>query len=1069
MSIPRIAVKHPVTATMVFVALFVLGIISLTRIGLELFPDINLPGVAVFTISPGVGPEEMESSVTIPIERSASSLNGIESVDSTSEEGLSIVRLNFASGTVVRDLMPEIRERVNDAQNSFPDGTERPILFSYSAANLPSLELNVFAGSGDVAIRELAEREIIPEIERVPGVAEADLFGGRESALLVELRLDDLNRLGVPIAQVLQAFQGENINLPGGTMQLDSEYLTLRAVGKFSRPEDVANVIVGSRGGVPVFVRDVADVTLGLRPQEEFVRARGREGLRIQVRKQSDYNTVEVNDGVLQRLDALQASLPPSVRIEVQSNQADSIRMSIGGVASAAWQGGLLAVIILLFFLRNVRSTVIVATAIPLSVIATFTLIDFGGMTLNITSLLGITLAIGMFVDNAIVVLESIYRKQLAGMHPHEAAVEGAEEVSKAITASTLTTMAVFLPMLFVEGLAGILFSDLSLTIAFSLFLSLVSALAFIPVLSSRFLSLRGITVGTLRDDQELSLADVHVRTNNRLLKNVTEWIQRSLQRLDEGYERLVGWSIEHAKVVIASSVVLLGLSIASVALLGMEFLPEADEGQFALSVETRVGAPYEYTAGKVAQIEEIIRDVAGPHIVTMASRVGDGGSNRAGVAVKLTEKNERTDDIWSIVNEVDERIRRNVVDVQHNITIQGMASMAASTSGGSTPIVIDLAGSDLDEIADVADEIAAVLSEVEGVRNVRTSFQRGRPELQLVIRREEAAGLGITAREIATTIRAAYSGVTVSTFSAEEEDYDIVVGLQDADRNDREQMQSLFFINQQGSRIPLENVVDIREDTGPVQIERRGRTRNVQVLAGLTGERALNRIVDELERRLDGEVAVPLDVELTFSGSSSEMDSSFRSMFLAMLLAVALVYMVMASQFESFLDPFLVMFSVPFAVVGLVGALLITNTTFNILAFVGGILLVGIVVNNAIVLIDYMNTLRRRGVSTRKAIMQGGKTRLKPVLMTSLTTIFGLMPMALGLGSGSEFYAPIGRAVVGGLTTSTLVTLVLIPTVYWIVQEKLMPRLKKVGAKISGQDGATDATGSEGEEEQYA
>lgn len=1065
MSIPRAAVKHPVTATMVFLGLFVLGIISLTRIGLELFPNISLPGVAVYTISPGVGPGEVESSVTIPVERSASSLNGIEWIDSTSEEGISLVRLNFVAGTDVREMMPEIRERVNDAQDSFPEGTERPVLITYSAANLPSLELNVFAGSDDVDLRLLAEQDIIPEIERVPGVSQADIFGGREAAMLVDLRLDDLNRLNIPISQVLQVFQSENLNLPGGTMDLENQYLTLRTVGEFSSAEDIGNVVIGGRDGVPIFIKDVAEVSMGLRRQEEFVRAQGREGLRIQVRKQSDFNTVEVNEGVLESLDELSSSLPPSIRIEVQNDQADSVRTSIGGVAGAAWQGGLLAVIILLIFLRNLRSTFIVATAIPLSVIATFTLIDFGGMTLNITSLLGITLAIGMFVDNAIVILESIYRKQLSGMHPHDAAVEGAEEVSKAITASTLTTMAVFLPMLFVDGLAGILFSDLSLTIAFSLFLSLISALGFIPVLASRFLSLRGLSVTRLNDDQELSLADVELKTKNRLLRAISGRIQAGLRRLDEGYERVVSWSMEHAKTVIVSAVVLLVLSVGSIALLGMEFLPEADEGSFVVNLETRVGAPYEFTAEKTRNVEEIIRDVAGEEIITMASRVGDGGSNIAGIAVKLTEKDARANSIWEIVNAISARIDREVIDVQHNIGIEGISSLASSASGGTTPIIIDIAGQNLDQISSVADSVADELEQVEGVRNVRTSFQRGRPEIALRVRRREAASLGISAREIATAIRAAYSGLTVSTFSGAEEDYDVVVGLRDADRNDLDRLRSLFFMSPAGARIPLENVVDIREETGPVSIERRDRTRNVQVLAGLTGDRALNRISTEIEERIDSSVSVPLGVELTFSGSSSEMDDSFRSLLFALLLAVALVYMVMASQFESFLDPFIVMFSVPFAVVGLVGALLLTNTTFNILAFVGGILLVGIVVNNAIVLIDYMNTLKNRGVPLRDAVVQGGKTRLKPVLMTSMTTIFGLLPMALGLSSGSEFYAPIGRAVVGGLTTSTMVTLILVPTLYWLVQDKLMARLRSLGARISGTDEKPEPDG----EKQYA
>lgn len=1045
MSIPSVSVRHPVTTTMVFAAFSILGIASLFRVGQELFPDVELPTMVVITVSPGIAPAEMESQVSEPIEDAVASINGIETISSTSSDSVSQVVLGFNESVDLAEKLIDVREVLTEIEDSFPEGTERSAIFKWSASNLPSLEMNVISSVPGIDVRRLAEDVLVPAIERVPGVGQAQIFGGRTEAVLVQLDLDAITKTGIPITQVLQAFSGENVSLPAGSVASDDRTVSLRTVGEFESVGDIGSVLVGYREQIPVFLADIATIELTYEPQAQYAQSRGGDAVRISVQKQPDYNTVDVNDAVLEAVDAAKALLPPSVTIEVQSNQADSVRDSIGGVASAGWQGGLLAIIILLVFLRNVRSTLIVSTVIPVAVIATMSLIDFAGMTLNIVSLMGITLAIGMFVDNAIVVLESIFRKQLTGLDARRAAIEGAEEVAKAVTASTLTSMAVFLPMLFVGGMAGALFEDLSLTIAFSLFMSLAAALSLTPVLSSVFLKVTPVVAsgGAKLAEHEVSLADVEVTSKSRVIQALSNAIKWGLERLDEGYEWLISWALDHKGQVLLYAVLLLALSVGSVLLLGMEFLPEADEGAFTVAFRTRDDASSAFSLDRALAIERIVTEVAGDDLETVALTVGGSGgasmnaraANEGAVFATLTPVQGRRRDIWEITREIDRRVAAEVLDVDHRIQIEGMSALAAEGGGGGSAIQIRIQGRDLDQLARIGEALEAEIEQVPGTRNVRSSFQQGVPERRFVIQRREAVSLGLSAREIATTIRAAYNGVDVTTFRTEDGEYDVMVILEESDRTDLDRVRNLFLVNRAGELIPMENLVDIDDGRGPQSISRFGRERVIEVRGALDGTRALSDVTDDVEAIITALGAPPPGVTISVEGSAAEMGTSFRSLALALLLAVALVYMVMASQFESFINPLIVMASVPFAAIGLVVALLITNTTFSILAFAGAILLVGIVVNNAIVLIDYMDTLQSRGVPLREAIVKGGRTRLKPILMTTMTTVLGLIPMALGLGAGAELRYPMGRAVVGGLLTSTLITLVVIPTLYAVVE----------------------------------
>ncbi|UCF98581.1 MAG: efflux RND transporter permease subunit [Spirochaetaceae bacterium] len=1060
MKLPEISVKHPVTTAMVFLALLILGLVSLSQLGLELLPDISFPTVVVFTPYPGVGPEEIESSITESVEDAVSTLNGVERISSVSSEGVSMVIINFTWRTNMETIVGEIREKLTAIEDDLPAAAERSSIVRFNPEFLPSIVLNVSSPTAGLDLRRLSEQSIVPELEKIEGVATVEVFGGKIAAVTCTLDLNSIRKLEIPILNILRVFEAENVNLPAGSISVEDRYIVLRALGEFNSLRDIEKVLIGYKDTVPVYLKDVAEVGLGYLPREQTFRTEMGEGVQLAVRKQPGHNTVDINREAKEQLRRLQQRLPPSVEVSVQSDQSTQILNSIGSVARAAWQGGLLAVLVLLFFLRSIPSTLIISIAIPVSVVATFSLMNFAGISMNIVSLLGITLGVGMFVDNSIVVLESNFRKTLAGVPPREAAVAGTAEVGTAITASTLTTLVVFFPLVFVKDFAGLIFQDLAYTVAFALFISLVMALTLVPVLCSRFLRLP--ETHRLKNraaepeaepqlaDLDVSLAEIEVHTGNRIIDGITRGIRDLLLRLDELYERGISWALRHTATVIVSAVVLLLISLTSLAALGMEFMPESDEGQFAISMETRIGSSFERTGEKVLESERIIRELSGKDLTSISTSVGRGGtmqgtaergSHLSVLEVRLVDKDRRGRTIWQTINELSKRLPQGVMDSRFRFSLQGVGALATTVTGDSEPIVIGIRGDDLQRSYTYAQRIASRMKRVHGIRDVELSFKTGKPELQFRIRRKEAGSLGLSPLEIAATLRTAYKGSKVSTFRGGDDKYDVYVILREEDRDSLKGIQKLFFVNSLGEAIPLENVVEVVRGSGPLTIERENRMRVIKVTAALTGERALNRVMAELQETVAELGAVPPGLELTYSGSYRQMRESFRSLFFVLILAVALVYMVLASQFENLIHPLIVMFSVPFSVIGLVAALVVTGTTFSIMSFIGAILLVGIVVNNAIVLIDYMNRLQGRGLGLREAIIRGGKTRLKPILMTSFTTIFGLLPMAIGVGAGSELRAPLGRAVVGGLLTSGFVTLILIPTVYWLVESRIRKR----------------------------
>jgi len=1054
------AVRHPVTTILLFVTLAALGFLSSRRVGLELFPEIGFPTAAIVTVYPGVGPFEVESGVTRPLEEAVSTLSGIQKVSSTSTDGLSLVTVNFTWGTDMTGTVADIREKISSIESDLPEGAERSAIYTYSPQVLPVLTLTFSSGDPGIDVRRLVEKDVLPAIERQEGVAAATVYGGRQAAVTVRLDLDRLSANGVPVLQVVQAFAVDNVSLPGGSISLADRDVVLRTIGEFGSLDDIRSMVVGTNGTQVVRLRDVAEVDFGELPREELVRAgtgaaEASDAVLVGVQKMQGRNTVKVIDTVKKAVRDLRAALPPSLDVQVMADQSVSIRESISSLTDAAWQGGLLAVLVLLFFLRNPRSVAIVSVSIPVCVIATFLLMHLAGIDLNIMSLAGLTLGVGMFVDNSIVVLEVIFRKQLAGMTPMDAAIAGTSEVTTAVTASTVTNVVVFLPLVFVTGLANIIMRDLAITLGFSMLMSLAMALALVPVLCSRYQRLpRGATIlppvlHGEKVDLEISLADVELHTGVGAVDAAARLVQRAIRWLDESYERVLARALRRSGWVLGIAAALLAASVASILLMGLEFLPETDEGRLGISLETRVESPYARTAAKAREVERIVHDELGVDLASMSSAVGrsgslrlsDTGSHLAEIGIVLVPKDRRSRDIWTIVGVLSRRIAAEVPDVKARLSIEGIASLVNLVSGDVNPVVVEIEGDDLERSLALAGSVAGVMRATPGARDVDVSYRTGKPELALRVKHEEAAGLGVSPLAVAATVRAAFKGAEVSRYRQGDDTWDVHVRLRDEDRRSLDRVGGLFVVNPAGTRVPLENLVDPVENEGPVSVQRANKVRLVKVTAALGGERPLDRVVADVQRGIDSLGPVPAGLKVTVTGTRSQMADTFRQLALALLLGVGLVYVVMASQFESLLHPFIILFSIPFAAIGLVAALLVTRTPFSMVAFIGAILLVGYVVNNAILLIDYCTVLRRSGLSLDKAIVIGGRTRLKPILMSTATTILGLLPMALGIGTGSELRAPMARAVFGGLASSTLITLVLIPVIYRLVESRRKAR----------------------------
>jgi len=1038
MNIARFSVHRPVFTTMVVLIVIILGGISLSHLPVDLMPDISYPTLSISTSYESASPEEIEELVTLPVEQAMAAVPGVEEVSSVSTEGNSNVRVSFTWGTDLDAAANDIRDRLDRVIPRLPEDADRPSLRKFDPASFPILILGASSKLDPIQTRRILEDDIKYRIERVPGVAALDIWGGLEREIHVDINPEKIKALEISLNQVINRIRTANITLPAGTIETGNFEVALRTPGEYKSLEQLRNTTVAVYEGSPVRLWEVADVTDAWARIRRIVRVNGETGIRLSISKQSGTNTVEVARRVLDELENIGRDIP-QIKIIPIIDTSEYIQRSISNVGSAAMFGGLFAVFVLLLFLRNIRSTLIIAAAIPISIIATFMMVYFGGFTLNIMTLGGLALGVGMLVDNAIVVLENIYRMRENKIAPDVAAIRGTEEVTGAIIASTLTTLAIFLPLVFIRGMAGVMFTQLAFVVSFALFCSLGVALTLIPMLTSRFMRPSNMVV---TDRESLG---------HKLFRITGD----AFRRLELGYKRLLSVALEHRFIVLAVAFLMLVGSLALVPLIGIELMPQSDEGEVRVSAEMEVGTRLAVVDKTMRMIEDVVsREV--PEIESVVTSMGGsgwrgGGGHTGNLRISLKPQAERSRSSEEIAADL-----RNKLSAVPGAVIRTRAGrglfMLRRMGGGGERVEVEIRGYDLDAADAIALRVKDIIEEVPGVTDAQISRDIGAPERVITVDRVKAEAMKIAVQDIAETLQTVISGRNSGYYREAGDEFTIRVKLKEAEQRSLREILELTISNQDGQPVVLRNIVSFDPRTGPVQIERKDQERLVTVRANTTG-RDMGSILDDIRHELQ-RVPVPRGMSINFGGDYEEQQEAFFELAIGLFLALVLVYMVMACLYESLRDPFVVMFSVPLAIIGVMLMLFLTNTTFNMQSFIGCIMLAGIVVNNAILLVDYTNLLRREEkMELREAIMEAGRRRLRPILMTALTTIIGLMPLALGLGEGGEAQAPMARTVIGGLLSSTLITLVVVPVVYSIFERGPRRKRKHAEVAVSTQD----------------
>ncbi len=1026
MRISNLSVRRPVSVIMMMLIVVSLGFVSLSKLSIDLYPDIEVPVALVITNYSGVGPQEIESLVTVPVEESMATVNNVDRISSSSSEGSSVVVLEFDYGADMDAGTMQMREKLDLIRDFLPSDASSPFVFKIDPNAMPIIISGLSSDRGIGEIQDIAENKLKSRLERIEGVASVDISGGYEDMVRILVNPLELDKYGLSMTGLSNSLKMENLNLPGGSVKKGDKNLLVRSIGEFESVKEISDTPIVLANGGRIQLSDVAEVSLIPKEITRINELDGKQSVSINVFKQSGYNTVDVADKVNAELAKLEKEVD-GVKIENVFDQSTYIKKSIQNVSKSGLIGGALAILVLYLFLRNIRSTFIIGISIPVSIIATFSLIFFSGITLNLMTLGGLALGMGMLVDNSIVVLENIYRFRQAGYSRIEAAKEGAGEVGMAVMASTLTTVAVFLPIVFVEGITSIIFRELALTITFALLSSLVIALTVVPMMSSKILR---VTCSEKRK----------VKSRTKIFKMFDD----TFSAVEGKYKILLEKAIGHKLLTIAVALVIFISSIFAVAQVGAEFLPSTDEGRISINVELPTGAKLEKTRNYVDEIEELINDI--PELDTVFASIGGGNSfissgsqsNAASLDLALVSLAERERSSKYVADD----IRKRLSDIAGaDIQVQAVSNQTGGPGMGSTPISIRIQGDELDVLEGISQDFIDILNSVQGTREVSSSFDEGLPEIQVKIKRDIASQYGITSYQIAQTVRDNLSGVSSTKYKVGGNEIDVMIEAVDYLKDDINNFRYLQIKSPMGISVPLEQIADIYETKGPVSISRIGQVRTVTVTSDIIG-RDLASIVSDIEAQTDN-YYLEDGYSFEIGGENEDLVESFKSLFLALILAVFLVYMILASQFESLLYPFIIMFTVPLAFSGGAFGLFFTGRTLSVPSVIGILMLAGIVVNNAIVLIDYVNILRRKGHDVVEAILMAGPTRLRPILMTSLTTILALMPIALGTGEGAEIQSPLATVVIGGLLLSTLLTLVLIPVVY-LVMDGLSTRTKK-------------------------
>ncbi len=1015
MSIYEGSVKRPIMTALVFVAVVILGLFSLNKLPVDLLPDIETNTIMVMSTYQGASAADIETNVTRPLENALNTVSNLKNIRSSSRENRSIIYMEFEYGLDIEALTNDVRDKLDMVKSYMPEGTTEPIIFKFSTDMIPVMIISASADQSLPALYKILDENVANPLARIAGVGSVSVSGAPEREIQIFVDPAKLEAYNLTIEGIAQVIRMENINTPAGTMDIGNESYALRVQGEFTSAEEMKSLVVGSFSNRNVYLSDVANVKDDLEERTQEIYTNGVQGANIVVQKQSGSNTVKIAEEIHKILPELQKNLPSDVQITPIMDTSDNIKQTISGLTETVMYAFIFVMIVVLAFLGRWRATIIIILTIPISLVSAFIYLGFTGGSLNIISLSALSVAIGMVVDDAIVVLENITTHIERGSRPKSAAVHATSEVSLAVIASTLTLLAVFFPLTMISGMAGVLFKQLGWMITIILIVSTVAALTLTPMMSAQMLRLD--------------------RKHGKLYKFFFTPIEKALDYVDVQYGRLVNWSVRHRKTVTVSLFAFFFVSLIPAVFIGTEFMPAEDESRISVTVELPVGTRMERSKDVAKDLYDLWK-VKYPELNIINYSVGQAssknvfgsmqntGSHLVSFNIRMYDLHERKRSVFEICDSMRVDLD-NIPEIKKsNVLASGGGGM-----GGQSTLDIEIYGYDFQETDKVSHELSERMNNIPGLVNVKVSREDYLPEFRVVFDREKLAINGLNMATASTYLRNRINGLTASLFREDGEEYTIRVAYAPEFRQSIEDIEDILIYNNQGQTVRIKDVGKVVEDFSPPTIERKNRQRVVTVSSTLSGT-TIDKAVVAINKALD-DIDMPSNINTSIAGSYIDQQDSFADLGTLLLLIIMLVFIVMAAQFESLTYPFIIMFSVPFAVSGVIIAFMLTGSTLNMMSFVGIIMLVGIVVKNGIVLVDYINLNRGRGMGIIQAVVDGGKSRLRPVLMTTLTTILGMVPLAVSNAQGAEMWKPMAITVIGGLTISTLFTLVIVPTVY--------------------------------------
>jgi hydrophobe/amphiphile efflux-1 (HAE1) family protein len=1017
MKLANVSIDRPVFATMMVLSLLVLGLFSFAKLNIDQFPDIDFPYVTATTVLTGAGPEQIETEVTKIIEDAVNPIAGVDHIQSVSQEGVSIVIVQFKLEVDGRTAAQEVREKIAAVRANLPTDIKDPVIQRLDPASQPILTVTVAGERPEKDITTFTKNVIKKRLENVPGVGSVDLVGGAEREIQIEVDEARLRAFGLSVQDVIQSVGAANVEVPAGNLIQGPRQLLLRTMGKYTNVDDFKKVIVATPGGKMVRLAEVANVIDGVKERVSLTRLDGKPAVGLNIQRQSGSNTVRVADALRKQIDRVVKDLPPDIRLMVARDNSVFIRDSVNDVLFDIIYGGLLAIIVVYLFLANPRPTIISALALPTSIIASFIIMFALNFTLNMMSLMALSLAVGLLIDDAIVVIENIYRHMHEGETPFEAAKAATSEIGLAVMATTFTIVAVFVPVAFMPGIVGRFFYQFGMTISASVLVSLFVAFTLTPMLASRWLK---------KEDEELA-------NQGNPLRRGLYWFNHSFEVMSTNYQKAIAWSLRHRKTVIFGSLALFVFSFFLMRFLGVAFFPDSDQSEFNMTVNAAPGSSLEQTSAICSTIEQDLKRY--PEVTTTLTTIGAGTDpvTKANILAKLVPKRERKKSVFQLMAEV----RREVSNLPGaNISLR----TSSGIGGNQKPVIMSVRGEKMEVLQQVASRVEDIVRDTRGAVDVENSLETSKPEVGIRIDRDKASDLGVNVGLIATTVRAMVDGYVATQYQEGEDQYDVRVRLRKEDRTSFENVNDLTIKstkNMPGNQkllIPINAVAEVRQGSGPSKINRFDRQREIRIDANLSGAQ-LGDVLQAIQRRT-GALEVPPGYSVGVTGQGEMQAESFGNIFLSLALAVIFVYIVLAAQFESFKYPFAIMLALPMSLIGAIIGLMVFGSSLSVVSMIGIIMLMGLVTKNGILLVDFANVLRDRGLERSQALIQAGATRLRPILMTTFAMIFGMAPLALALGEGSEFRSPMGQAVIGGLITSTLLTLFVVPVVYSLLDD---------------------------------